>query len=714
MTGVEQFQLKVIPAYVEQLNQLDIEYAHSSKDEITLNDIYIYPDLRKVSTSARGSESLLDGSRLIDLVDREKVVVLSGPEQSGCTSFARKLYLDLIARDVAPLFVEMPAASSRRIENRINRSIAQQYNEQPGIYFRSTATKVLLLDNFEVVGSSGLVVQSLVERLCSQFDAVVIFSDDRVRFDEALYLQLVDYPRYEIQQFGNQKRAELIEAWSKLGEGAKLSEAQLLKQTDRVFRNVNLIVRRNLIPRTPFFILSVIQQLENFQGTDISLTSFGHCYQSLIVAALGRAGIRPQEFDQYLNYLSELAFFIYSENEKKISHIKLEEFKRVYSANFYVDSHDHILARLQAAKILTFAGDSCTFGYRFIFYFYVAKRISDDFPSESSESAIRELLSSLYSERNANILIFITHHTRDERVLKMILGHAKSYYSELEPATLSQGEVAHLLEHFAAIPKLVLENRDPRTERRKLHHAQDRIDDAAETAEVAEEAGTTEIEDLSEEDEVDRSYRDLASSARIVEVMGQITKNRYGSLRHASLSELFDEAEAVGMRVVRSFLTALEIHQDAVLDYIANLFQSNSRMERSEAIKETRRIYMLFCHGYIFGVISKLSSSLGSDELIGLFRERQANTNLSPASRLLYSFILLEFGDDFPEAALSDLYRDLEGNEVSRRLLQSAVLQHLYIHKVNFKQKQRLEHSVGLQSAVSIVPQIPRDKSSPV
>jgi len=694
--------VNIKPNYLEGIIRLDVEYAHPSKEKLDLLDIYVYPDLRKTSKSSSTADAEIDGERLSQLSDGNPVTLIVGAEQGGCTSFAKRMYVELYTSGFLPVYAKMPAASKVRILNRITRSITEQYDGGTTSYYSGEGLKVLILDDFEVLASSNVSLAKLLEEIGKGFDQIFLFADERIQFDEGLFMQLSTYPKYTIQPFGNKKRAELIERWSQLGDGATLSEGELLRQVDRVTRNVNLVVRRNLIPRTPIFILSVIQQLHSFGATDLSLTSFGHCYQSLIVAALARAGIKPQELDQYLNYLSELAYFIYQQNERGVGASLISEFKARYESKYFIVDHKEVMDRLEKARIIAFEEDVLSFGYPYIYYFYVAKRLSDSFPSDEASRMLDRLLESLYVERSAHILIFITHHSRDERIIRRILDHARAHHREVEPAKLSRSETEHLLQHFAAIPELVYRSRDARVERRQRLEQQDAIDAATEEEDQAfeEQSGSEPSESA---DEYQITYRELASSARAVEVIGQITRNRFGSLEYAALTELFDEATNVGFRVVRQFLEALEEHQEAVLEYISSLFEKNSKLSKQEAIQETQRIYMLYCHSYLFSVISKLSVALGCEELVEYFKSRQSDIEASIASRLMYTFILLEFGDAFPEGAIADLYSDMEGNEIPRRLLKQAVLRHLYIHKVDFRQRQRLEHSIGLKDAVSVL-----------
>jgi hypothetical protein len=76
-------------------------------------------------------------------------------------------------------------------------------------------------------------------------------------------------------------------------------------------RHVDPIIRKNIIPPRPIYLLAILQSLESIKPGDYGLTSYGYCYQYLIQQSLYKAKIDGKNLDTYINYLTELAFFIY-------------------------------------------------------------------------------------------------------------------------------------------------------------------------------------------------------------------------------------------------------------------------------------------------------------------------------------------------------------------------------------------------------------------
>ncbi len=80
---------------------------------------------------------------------------------------------------------------------------------------------------------------------------------------------------------------------------------------DQVENQVNAVVLSNkIVPRYPFYVLSILQTHEAFMPGNLSITSHGHCYHVLILSYLIKAGISraDDEIDSCLNFAEQLAY----------------------------------------------------------------------------------------------------------------------------------------------------------------------------------------------------------------------------------------------------------------------------------------------------------------------------------------------------------------------------------------------------------------------
>jgi hypothetical protein len=77
-------------------------------------------------------------------------------------------------------------------------------------------------------------------------------------------------------------------------------------------------------------------------------------------------------------------------------------------------------------------------------------------------------MQSLHREESANIIIFISHHTKDSWIIEEIRGFLSTLYNDLSEATLSTKSLGFMNEFMSSIPELVLENREVAKERKRM------------------------------------------------------------------------------------------------------------------------------------------------------------------------------------------------------------------------------------------------------
>jgi len=72
----------------------------------------------------------------------------------------------------------------------------------------------------------------------------------------------------------------------------------------------------------------------------------------------------------------------------------------------------------------------------------------------------------MHTEENANILIFLVHHSKDGGIIDEILLHASVVFDGVKEARLDTDDTRYLLQYIASIPKLVIEQKDIEAERK--------------------------------------------------------------------------------------------------------------------------------------------------------------------------------------------------------------------------------------------------------
>ena len=269
---------------------------------------------------------------------------------------------------------------------------------------------------------------------------------------------------------------------------------------------------------------------EAHKNLNLELSSHGHCYQQLIYQSFENAKINEREYDKYLNVLTELAWAIFTK-EKDLNASELDDFFDFYQEEFLKIDKDVILQKLKNHSILIKNDLATGFKYPYIYYFFVGKKIAESFSEEEdSKLKVDFLLENMHREDFANILIFITHHTKDAWVLEKIKEIMQSLFESVEEASLEKSQLKFMDEFIKQIPELIIEQRSVQSERDKHNESLD----------LAERSNSGNIDDF-EKDSGELSKDILANINKTfkgMEISGQIIRNRHASLKRKSLHDL--------------------------------------------------------------------------------------------------------------------------------------------------------------------------------
>ena len=138
--------------------------------------------------------------------------------------------------------------------------------------------KTLILDNLNATRHS----LDFVDFAKDIFDNIIItVASDAFYaffFDET---RLADFQQLRIEQLTRQQQEQLIRRRLALSDTAHVPTDGLV---DRAEDHVNsVIISDKVVPRFPFFVLSIWQTYEAYMPSNMSITSYGHCYYVLIV-----------------------------------------------------------------------------------------------------------------------------------------------------------------------------------------------------------------------------------------------------------------------------------------------------------------------------------------------------------------------------------------------------------------------------------------------
>jgi hypothetical protein len=671
---------KLTDSFAEYLSLNEIILQHRSKEEIRLDDIYIAPDLKFIDVDPDKFDLIVSSTKISNAAECPERVVIVGDEQSGKTALAKYIFKRHHEAQHFPIWIKGDDIKSANIHDLISSATLQQYGVD------SVRSRTYIIESIECSKLNVKFLVGLIRSIFSLNATVVFVSGNELRFNESTWKEFSDFDKYEILPFGHVLRGELINKWNSLGHEETIELAELHAANDRVTHHIDAMLRKNIVPPKPVFILMILQTLESNSPSDFSLTAYGHCYNALIQQSLRKANIRSDQVDKYINYLTEFAYFIFSSDISKVDEDGLAAFKMQYSSKYLIDSHERVISEMCRAGLLRFDAGGLCFSYKYIYYFYTAKYIAENY-AEQGNIKIEQLCERMHSEKHANILIFITYHTKDQRILDQILKYAEGIFSSEKPATLEASDTEHFEDVFKNIPELAMEVRtaDDVENQRKL--SLNRKDEVA--------GRSIDHDDIDDELIESHTFADINKSAKAVEIIGQILRNRHASLRIDQLDSLAQASFLTGLRFLSFYFKMTRSLKNEIVDEISKIIHSQSAMTDGEVTDQARKLFFQFCYAMSFSVIRKISFSVGNDNLMQIFRSIAEKID-TPAVYLISMCIQLEFTKKINREYILEVKRKMDKGSISYRLMQEIILRHLYLHNIDYNDRQWLSSKLDI------------------
>lgn len=668
-------QVEVKREFVEWLDDTEVILTHRRVDKVKRSHVYVAPDMEIISEKKPNKVEIISTSKLLD---GDGLYLIYGDEQQGKTTLLKNTYVELLKKKYLPLYVSSKRINKSNIKQSFGKEISTQYsNLNEEIYFNKD-NKVLLLDDLSDILLNDRYKKEFLKNISIYFKYVIITANKSFAYIAPEIEELSEYKTFSLREFGHEKRAEIVEKWVALGIEENIDEQELYKQCDEVKNRLDVIVKRSIVPSKPIYILMLLQMFEANTQQNLELTSYGHCYQELIYQSLRNASISPADTGKYLNVLTELSWAIYINNDG-LNAYGLTEFFKKYSKNYLGVKEESVLPKLYENSILITDGIKTNFKYPYLFYFFTAKKIADYYQKDDEiKKELQKLLQGLHREDYANILVFVTHHTKDNWILDEIEKTLNSLFFDQSKSTLTVDELKFMDEFLESIPELVMEQREIRQERLKHNKKLDEIEHEDDKNEGVEE--NSEALDI---------LANINKTFKGMDIAGQIIRNRHASLTRDSLYTLANEGTSTGLRFLNYFISISNIAKSEVVKYIEHKLREHPDFTDRKIGNYAKNIFLHMTYGVIYALIRKIASSIGSKEAAEIYQQLE-ESDPTPAIILLNQAIKLQFNKVLNTNEVDKTHEKLKSNPVCVRILKEMVIQHTYMFPVGYKEKQKL------------------------
>lgn len=701
--------IEITDDFIEFLQNTDLlSRAHSQKEKVLLEDIFVSPELSKFDDLMEYEKKIKGRELIEDLCDYQKVII-AGENQSGKTTLCKIFFIELKKKNFIPVYVfDKSYLYHGIIENRIERAYEDQY--KPSIPFKEIDKEriVPIIDDFHFANNKEKHISSLAG-YCNQ----IIIVDDifNLNFRDEKLIRSFTY--FKIEELNPLLRNEMISKWAHLSDendcfrNGENSIYKIIDQkTELINSTLGKIFGKGIMPAYPFFLLSIISTYETFsKPLDQEITSQGYCYQAFIYMYLRKQGVKNDDIDTYINFLKEFAFLFFSKSKTEISLAEFELFIEQYLEKYNLPiPQDILLEKLKKSNIIMIDNfNNYRFCYKYLYYFFVANYLAENM--EDNQATIADIINNLHKDENAYIAIFVTHHSKSETILDEILLNAYCLFDKYSPATLSVEEVSFFNKQVDHIVQAALPSpkETPEAERNRRLSAQ--MDHEEDNNTINTEEDNKEYNEL---------VRELRRSIKTVEVIGSIIKNRAGSLDKEKLNLMFEEAMNVHLRILTSFfeLIKTEKEQKEIISFISErlqiIIEKTAAEQKSEGKKEreiskeklekiSETIFWNLNFFTVYGLINKIITSLGSEKLTQIVEDVCSNQN-TPAAYLVKHGILMWYNKNLQVDTIAKQISAETFSTIAKRIMTFLIVDHCSMHKIDYRERQKIEQKFNISS----------------
>ncbi|GEM_PF-1317134 len=696
--------------YIKKFQKNAINFNHPYKENIRLEDVFIYPDLEIISKKIKDIKKSLEiNSVNFTNIDEIGHSIIYGSATSGKTSFAYMLQLEYVKNKYIPIIVDGKNINNNgfkkeKIERKLLKTFNNQYDEKLNFSDFKKLEKVILIiddfhytfknDDYKVLFINNLISLGYKHMLFIADESLLLKSTTEGKLSEAL----LDFHHFKVLPLGHKLRNEVIKKWVSLGRESEIDKNDLLHIAREKEKIISSTVGYNLVPAYPLYILTLLQSMEANSRNLNENSSYGHYYSFLIMQYLSSDNtMEEKDITTVYGFLSALAYKFLKEQQYTITEPELLGFYGDYrKEKKFTPSFDVMQKVIHTNILIKDDNNGYKFSHEYLYYYFVAKYLANNINNPEIVDLIQKMSDRMYRVEFANIIMFLLHHSPQNFILEILIDKTKQIFKEIKEFTFSIKELENInkslkKERLQLEDKTVEEAREEELEKEEQHyHVTKKINSEQEN----------EYPDYDEEIEELDTFSELNLAFKMIEILGQIVKsnsNLDGDLKY----KLIDEAYKVSLRTQGKLVSFIETNHSLLLEEIKNIIESKNYISEHEKNEIAGEMVFAMVSSISKGIISKIAKAVSSEELTIIYKEIRESDNDNLAIELIDQAIILDFKSGLKVREIEKMHKKLmnDNNTLPDFILKKLVLEHLYMYQTEISVKQSISTKLGLDDA---------------
>ena len=313
--------------------------------------------------------------------------------------------------------------------------------------------------------------------------------------------------------------------------------------------------------------------------------------------------------------------------------------------------------------------------------------------SHCVSATIKTIADRIHFEDHASILIFYIYLSRDPLVIDYVVQCAKKIYADREPCDFEK-DVEFVNRLYTDARPLVLPAGSPPEHRDIERERLDAVGDHDGPAETSEDARNLKYkDDLADLLKINFAFKTL-------NVLGQVVRNFPGSLERTAKREIAKECYLLGLRTLKAVLRISEVNLEEVRSYFARIILEHRSIGHvTDLAKTTDESVIWLTLGCAYGVVKRVSTAVGHEELRDTYADVLATLGTSTSAKLIDVSVRLDHFDGVPIREIEALQKEVRKNAFSHRVLRDLVVNFLYLHEADFRSRQRLGAMLNIETS---------------
>ncbi|WP_457618077.1 NACHT domain-containing protein [Lutibacter sp.] len=715
--------------YIDNIG-INLIHSDSNKDIIEFDDLYTPPDLKPIEQ--KQSKKRVKFQNLSDIIIEDGDdfnFVLLGDDISGKSASVKFLTKWFYFKGYIPILLNgKDIKNNIRLESVIKK-IKSQFDKQfstelsfETILENDTDKFIIIIDDFHLTTrSKSNYWYYLITNIKSKFKNVILTGKQYMPMETILSQSkkpvniFEEFDVYLILEFGPKLRYSITNRWNKLGfRFPDLEKDKLIEKNDIAIKRMEQIIGKGYIPSYPFYILTLLQTFESQSVINRPQYSIhGFYYELLINNSLSKAVKDSDEIGVFNNLLSHIAYYFFINRTTDISKVEFENILLEFAKKIDIEEYntDNILETLSNAKLII-VEDSIYFYPQYIYYFYVAKYLSNHLNSNelniegkpiSNEikEIIKKLSKRLYREEFSSIIIFLTHLSKDKFIIEELLSNAKNIFKSQNIAKLEE-DIKKINELVKELPSQVLELMSVDEARDEQLDFQEEIEQIEK--EIEEDDDISETYDFDEDISNLKLFEEITLSLKTIDILGQIAKKYWGELSGETKYNLTSETYFVGLRTLSLMVNIMLNDKEGIKELLKSSIEKqllkNKRISHDFEIKdiiEDKANKFLFNLSFLtsWGIIKRISGAIGSKKISNTLK-KVVDNNPYNSVKLIDVSIKLDYKFPFPWQELDDKKYILP-NKMSSLLKQNLIMHYLYLYETDNKKKMQIANKYKIE-----------------